>query len=102
MAGRSPSESYLRVEWQPGQTRRGKPIVSGYVHNLYGEPIGNVRLSIEETDASGQVVATTVGYVDGVVPPKGSLYFETRVPRSTGQYRVVILYYDLFIDAGGR
>jgi len=91
---RSLEEHYLRVDWQPGQTRRGAPTVWGQVHNIYGELIASVRLSIQELDGAGNAVSTTVGYVDGVIQPKGSLYFETRVPRP-GQYRVAILSYTI-------
>ena len=87
-------EHYLRVDWQLGQTRHGAPIVRGHVHNVYGELIGSVKLSTQELDGAGNAASTTVGYVDGVIQPKGSLYFETRVPRP-GQYRVAVLSYTI-------
>ena len=92
----SKDEQYLRVEWQPGQTRRGAPTVWGHVHNVYGELIGSVKLSIQEVDGAGSPVSTTVGYVDGVIQPKSSVYFETRVPRPDAQYRVSVLSYTIF------
>ena len=99
-AARQPGEQHLRLEWQPGQTRRGLPTVWGYVHNLAGSSLGNVRLSIQEIDAGGRAVAPTIGCVDGIVPPKGYAYFEIPVPRAATQYRVTVLHYDLFVDAG--
>lgn len=98
---RQAGEQHLRLEWQPGQSRRGLPTVWGYVHNLYGGSLGNVRLSIQEVDAAGRAVSTTVGYVDGVIPPKGYAYFEIRVPRPAAEYRVTVLHYDLFTGAAG-
>ena len=99
---RGAHEQYVRVEWQPGQTRRGIPTVWGYVHNLHTGALGNVRLSIEEIDGAGRALNATVGYVDGVVPPKGYAYFEVRVPRPATQYRVTVLNYDLLVDPAGN
>ena len=99
---RTAAEHYVRLEWQPGQTRRGLPIVWGYVHNVYGEALGNVRLSVQELDGAGHPVNTTIAYVDGVIQPKGYVYFEARVPRAAVRYRVILLHYDLFIDPGGN
>ena len=97
---RQPGDQHVRVEWQPGQSRRGLPTVWGHVQNLYGGSVGNVRLSIQEIDADGRAVSTSVGYVDGVIPPKGYAYFEIRVPRAATDYRVTVLHYDLFTGAG--
>jgi hypothetical protein len=96
----APSERYLRLEWRLEQTRAGTPIIAGQVVNLYGEPITNVRLAIEEMDAQGQVVHTTIGYVDGIIPGLGQSYFEIRVPRAGVPYRVRVLFFDLVIDPG--
>jgi hypothetical protein len=99
-AARQPGDQHVRVEWQPGQSRRGLPTVWGHVHNLYGGPVGNVRLSIQEIDAGGRALSTTIGYVDGVIPPTGYAYFEIRVPRAATEYRVIVLHYDLITGAG--
>jgi hypothetical protein len=101
LGSRQAHEQYLRLEWQPGQTRRGLPTVWGYVHNASGSSLGNVRLSIQELDAGGRPVSTTVGYVDGVIGPRGYAYFEIRVPRPAMQYRVTVLHYDLVVAPGG-
>jgi hypothetical protein len=95
-----PTRNYLELEWQVGQTRSGAPLVWGYVHNIYGEPIGNVRLAVEETDAAGRGVGRTVVDVYGIVPPKGTAYFEARVPKAESKYRIVVLRYDLVIHPG--
>ena len=101
LGSRQAHEQYLRLEWQPGQTRRGLPTVWGYVHNVSGGSLGNVRLSIQEIDDGGRPVSTTVGYVDGVIAPRSYAYFEVRVPRPATQYRVTVLHYDLLVDPGG-
>ena len=99
-SGATAREPYIRVEWQAESGRRGAPLGSGFVYNNYGEPLTNVRLSIEEIDTRGSTVSRTIGYVDGLVPPKGRLYFETSVPRAGAAYRVTILHFDLFIYPG--
>ena len=101
LGSRQAHDQSLRLEWQPGQTRRGLPTVWGYVHNVSGNSLGNVRLSIQEVDAGGRPVNTTVGYVDGVIGPRGYAYFEIRVPRPAMQYRVTVLHYDLLVAPGG-
>ena len=99
---RAGQEQYVRIEWQPGQTRRGIPTVWGYVHNVHTGSLGNVRLSIEEIDGAGRAVSTTVGYVDGVIPPRDYAYFEVHVPRPATRYRVTVLHYDLLVDPAGN
>lgn len=101
LGSRSTHEHDVRLEWQTGQTRRGIPTVWGYVHNVSGGSLGNVRLSIQEIDAGGRPVSTTIGYVDGAIAPRGYAYFEVRVPRPATQYRVTVLHYDLLADPGG-
>jgi hypothetical protein len=93
-------DSYVQVDWQPGQTRKGAPIISGRAHNLHGMPIARVRLAVQELSPSGGVASTTTGYVDGPIAPLGDVYFEVRVPRANTQYRVTVLHFELLTDPG--
>ena len=86
-------DSYFKVEWQPDE-RRGKPLVSGYVGNQWGFPVRNVRLRVEALDAAGNVAATTIGYVNGVVIPGSRVYFEVPVQEKAPGYRVRLLSFD--------
>lgn len=83
----------LRVEWESGSSKRG-PILSGYVYNDLGYTIGNVRLLIESVDASGQVVDTKVGYLQGTAPPFDRLFFEVRPGAPAPTYRVRVASWD--------
>lgn len=86
-------ERYFRIESTSGPGRRG-PVVSGYVHNIYGHTAGNVRLVIESLDGAGQVTASTIVQVLGTIGPGDRAYFETAAPREGASYRVRVLSFD--------
>ena len=87
------SEAFFKVDWQAGE-RRGRPVVSGHVVNTYGIATHYVRVLVESLDATGQVTATTIGYVSGDVLPGARMYFEVPVERTAPAYRVVVLSWD--------
>ena len=87
------AERYMRVEASTTQGRRG-PVVSGYVHNLYGNPMDRVRLVLETLDASGKMTSSTIVYVLGTVPVSGRAYFETPAPAGGVNYRVRVLSFE--------
>lgn len=83
--------AHVRVEWEVGQARTERPVVSGYVYNDHGLTASGVRLLVESLDAGGRVVGRTVGYVDGGgVPAKGRTYFEVPVTVRGAAYRVSV------------
>jgi hypothetical protein len=86
-------DRYFSLEWQ-GDERRGKPIVSGYVTNVWGIGASSVRLRVEALDGSGGVSATSIGYVFGDLTPGMRAYFEVPVPRKAASYRVSVLSFD--------
>lgn len=86
-------DRYFSLEWQ-GEERRGKPIVSGYVTNVWGIGVNNVRLRVEALDGSGGVSGTYIGYVFGDVTPGTRAYFEVPVPQRAANYRVSVLSFD--------
>lgn len=80
----------LHLEWSASEDRRGRPVVSGYVHNRRaGVYAVGVRLVVEAVD-DGRVVGSTTGYVAGDVPPSTRSYFEVRAPAKAASYRVTI------------
>src|SRR5215467_7342933 len=83
-------DDYFKLEWQADE-RRGKPLVSGYVGNQWGFPARNVRLRVEALDGAGNVTATSIGYVNGVVIPGSRVYFQVPVPDKAPGYRVKML-----------
>jgi len=68
--------------------------LSGYVTNQWGLATRNVRLRVEALDASGNVTATHIGYVNGFVIPGAHVYFEVPVQAKAPSYRVSVLSFD--------
>jgi hypothetical protein len=81
------AEQFFRIEWEAGKTRRGTPIVSGYIHNTYGATATNPLLQVEALDAAGAVTATRVYHLAGSLPNDTRTYFEVKVPPASS-YRV--------------
>src|SRR5215467_6078826 len=89
----------LRLDWEAG-TRRGRPVIQGYVYNDYLRAASNVLLLVETLDASGTVTARTIGFVRGVVPFNDRSYFEVPIKTPGASYRVSITAFD-WKDVGG-
>jgi hypothetical protein len=80
----------VRLDWEAGATRAGKPVIRGYVLNAHGRPAANVRLLVETLDGSGVVVARTIGFVPGVVQFNDRAYFEVPLKAPGASYRVTV------------
>ena len=93
-------DARLRLDWQVGTSRGGKPVIAGYVYNDYVRSAGDVRLLVEVVDTSGGTVARDVGFVPGVVPLRDRMYFEVPVRHPGATYRVSIVAYE-WRDCGG-
>jgi hypothetical protein len=91
----APRDRYFRLDWEAGQPRCGRPTVTGTIFNDHpGLWLVNVRLLVEELDASGRPVSRTVGYVNDEAPPKRRAYFEVWVPVAAATYRVTVQSFD--------
>ncbi|HSE03178.1 MAG TPA: hypothetical protein VLK35_03395 [Methylomirabilota bacterium] len=85
----------LRVEWSASEDRRGRMVVTGYVHNRRaGVHAIGVRLLVESLDDAGRVVGSATGYVMGDVPPSSRSYFEVRAPAKAASYRLTIVSFE--------
>jgi hypothetical protein len=85
-------EQHLSISWEVGQ-QRGRPVVSGYVHNNSPLDLANVRVLVDSLDATGRVVEQRIGWLPGELRGGGQLYFEVNVaPAPT--YRVRVYTYD--------
>ncbi len=93
-------DARLRLDWQAGTSRRGKPVITGYVYNDYVRSAADVRLLVEAVDASGGTVSRDVGFVPGIVPLRDRVYFEVPVRHPGATYRVSIVAYE-WRDCGG-
>lgn len=90
LSAASTVDSRIRLDWQPGTGRGGRPVIQGYVYNDYGRPASDVRLYVETLDASGAVIGHTFGFVRGVVQLNDRAYFEVPVEVSGASYRVSV------------
>lgn len=91
----------IRLDWDVTTSRGGRPVVRGYVFNDSGRPASGVRLLVETLDASGSVVARTVGFVRGAVGFNDRAYFEVPLKAPGASYRVSVTALDWKGGGGG-
>ena len=99
LSATSTVDARIRLDWEVG-TRRGRPIIQGYVYNDYLRAAYNVQLLVETLDASGTVIARGVGFVRGVVPFNDRTYFEVPLKMPGASYRASVTALD-WKDSGG-
>ena len=87
-------DARLRLDWEAGTRRGGRPVIQGYVYNDYGRPAADVHLLVETLDAAGAVVARSIGFVRGVVQFKDRVYFEVPLRMAGASYRVTVTSFD--------
>jgi len=85
--------SELRVEWET-VARGDRAVVRGYVFNGRQLRVENVRLRIEQLDASARTVATRGTWVPGTLQNGDRRYFEVAVPAAAATYRVSVESFD--------
>jgi hypothetical protein len=79
------------VEASP-ETLRGRPVVTGSVHNKRPFRATHVRLRVEALDAAGTVVASGLRPLDRDIEPNDRAYFEVTPPAGAAAYRVTVEY----------
>ena len=99
LSATSTVDARIRLDWEVG-TRRGRPVIQGYVYNDYLRAAYNVQLLVETLDASGTVIARGVGFVRGIVPFNDRAYFEVPLKMPGASYRVSVTGFD-WKDLGG-
>ena len=92
-AERWATEQFFRVEAAEPVVQGNRTVISGYVYNLHYST-ARVRLETDTLDANGQVIGTTTGYVDSVVPLRGRTYFSYPVRTVGASYKTVVIWYD--------
>ena len=101
--GTPAGEQYFRIESESGQTKKGQPVLRGYVYNLMPYTAINVRLGVQPVDGGGQAVgAATLGWVNGEISSNSRRFFEVPVAQTGPGYRVVVQSYDLRMNDGPR
>ena len=81
----------FRVTWEAAQTKRGQPIIQGYVYNTSTSAASDIRVRIESLDAEGRTIAETVAPLFGDTQPGGRSYFELPVRTPGVSYRVTVV-----------
>jgi hypothetical protein len=80
----------LRLDWDVGQTRGGRPEIQGYVINDNMQPAMDVRLLVETLDSNGQTIDRTYGFVIGAVPALSRAPFVVSVQTGGASYRISV------------
>jgi hypothetical protein len=88
------SDGRFQVTWEIAQTRKGSPLIAGYIKNTRGNGAANIRVRVDTLDAQGQVIATATGLVPGYVGGFGSTFFEVPLEKTGIEYRVSIIGWD--------
>jgi len=94
-------DSRIRLDWEAGTKRGGRPVIQGYVYNDHGRPAVDVHLLVETLDASGAVTARTIGFVVGTVQFNDRVYFEVPLKATGASYRVTVTSFDWKGGGGG-
>ena len=91
----------IRLDWEVGTGRAGRPVIQGYVYNDYGRPASDVHLLVETLDGSDAVISRDIGFVRGVVQLYDRSYFEVPLKVSGVSYRVSVTSLDWKGGGGG-
>ena len=92
-------ERWFQLQWDVRPGTSG-PTLEGYVYNKTDNQAERMQLSIEQLDATGNVVGRTTTWVLGNLPPGDRSYFRTRVPEMAS-YRVTVLSFNWLSKLSG-
>jgi len=85
------SEGRFQLTWETAQTKKGSPLIAGYVQNTRGSGVANLRLQVDTLDAQGQVIATATALAPGYVGGFSRTSFEVPLEKTGIGYRVSII-----------
>lgn len=88
------SDGRFKVTWETAQTKKGSPLIAGYIQNTRGGGIANIRLQVDTLDAQGQVIATATALAPGYVGGFSGTSFEVPLEKTGIGYRVSIIGWD--------
>jgi hypothetical protein len=94
-------EQFFTLTWTVGD-RRGQPVVSGKIYNNWGFAAANVRLLVDELDASGRIIDQRVGWLGFTLTPGTTAPFEIPVAHGTPNHRVSVFAFDWIQADRGR
>lgn len=88
------SDGRFQVTWETAQTKKGLPLIGGYVQNTRGGGVANIRLQVDTLDAQGRVIATATALAPGYVGGFSRTSFEVPLEKTGIGYRVSIIGWD--------
>jgi hypothetical protein len=88
------SDGRFQVTWETAQTKKGSPLIAGYVQNTRGNGVVNIRLQVATLDAQGQVIATATALAPGYLGGFSRTSFEVPLEKTGIGYRVSIISWD--------
>ena len=94
-------ERYFTLSWTIGE-RGGRPVVTGKIYNNWGFAAANMRLLVDELDASGQIVDQKLGWLGFTLTPGTTAPFEIPVAHATPNHRVSVFAFDWLQADHGR
>jgi hypothetical protein len=86
----------FHAELRLGQSKKGVPVVWGYLNNDGKGGVANPRLLVETLDAQGQVIGQAQGQALGNMLARDRLYFEVPIQTTGASYRVRVLSWESF------
>ena len=94
-------ERFFKLTWTVGE-RKGQPVVAGHIYNNWGFAAANMRLLVDELDASGQAIDQRLSWLGFTLTPGTTAPFEIRVAHRTPNYRVSVFAFDWVQTGRGR
>jgi len=88
------SDGRFQVTWETAQTKKGSPLIAGYVQNTRPNGAANIRVQVETLDAQGQVIGTATALAPGYIGGFSRTYFEVPLEKTGIGYRVSIIGWD--------
>ena len=93
-------EQFFTLTWTVGE-RGGRPVVTGRIYNNWNFAAANMRLLVDELDASGQIVDQQLGWLGFMLTPGTTAPFEIPVAHATPNHRVSVFAFD-WVQSGRR
>lgn len=94
-------EQFFTLTWTVSE-HKGRAVVSGRIYNNWNFAAANVRLLVDELDASGEIVDQKLSWLGFMLTPGTTAPFEIAVNRPTPNHRVSVFAFDWVQTNGGR
>jgi hypothetical protein len=93
-------QQFFRVQWDEARVD-GRPIVQGYITNVWGFTARKVQLLVNGYDESGARIGQLLAWGPSPITPGSRVYFDVSVPPAAS-YEVAVFAWDWVQTDGGR